>query len=89
MKSAVIGLGETGRPLFEILSEYYAVDGIDLKDCKNPIPINYDIINICIPYNDKFVSIVQDYQDLFNQPLTIIHSTASIVTGKQIGRAHV
>jgi len=52
LKSAVIGLGETGRPLFEILSEYYAVDGIDLKDCKNPIPINYDIINICIPYND-------------------------------------
>ena len=87
MKSAVIGLGETGRPLFEILSEYYAVDGIDLKDRKNPIPLNYDIINICIPYNDKFVSIVQDYQDLFNQPLTIIHSTVPIGTTSKIKNA--
>jgi UDP-N-acetyl-D-mannosaminuronate dehydrogenase len=87
LKSAVIGLGETGRPLFEILSEYHDVDGIDLKDCKNPIPINYDIINICIPYNDKFVSIVQDYQDLFNQPLTIIHSTVPIGTTSKIKNA--
>ncbi len=33
MKSAVIGLGETGRPLFEILHEHYGndVEGYDIK----------------------------------------------------------
>ena len=87
MKSAVIGLGETGGPLFEILSEHYAVDGIDLKDCRNPIPINYDVINVCIPYSDKFVNIVQDYQDLFNPKFTIIHSTVPIGTTRQIPNA--
>lgn len=87
MKSAVIGLGETGRSLFEILSEYHEVDGIDLKDYKNPIPINYDVINICIPYSDGFIQTVQDYQDLFNQPLTIIHSTVPIGTTSKIKNA--
>lgn len=87
MKSAVIGLGETGRPLFEILSEYHDVDGIDLKDCRNPIPVNYEIINICIPYSDTFVQTVQDYQDLFNPKFTIIHSTVPIGTTRQIPNA--
>ena len=87
LKSAVIGLGETGRPLFEILSEYHDVDGIDLKDCRNPIPVNYEIINICIPYSDTFVQTVQDYQDLFNPKFTIIHSTVPIGTTRQIPNA--
>ena len=87
MKSAVIGLGETGRPLFEILSDYHEVDGIDLKDCKRPIPIRYEVINICIPYSDGFIQTVQDYQDLFNPELTIIHSTVPIGTTSKIKNA--
>lgn len=87
MKSAVIGLGETGKPLFEILSNYHEVDGIDLKDCRNPIPKNYEVINICIPYSENFVQVVRDYQDLFNQPLTIIHSTVPIGTTSKIPNA--
>jgi hypothetical protein len=87
LKSAVIGLGETGGPLFEILSEYHDVDGIDLKDCRNPIPVNYEIINICIPYSDTFVQTVQDYQDLFNPKFTIIHSTVPIGTTRKIKNA--
>jgi len=87
LKSAVIGLGETGRPLFEILSDYHEVDGIDLKDCKRPIPIRYEVINICIPYSDGFIQTVQDYQDLFNPELTIIHSTVPIGTTSKIKNA--
>lgn len=84
MRSAVVGLGETGKPLFEILSQHHEVDGIDLKDCKNPMPRNYEIINICLPYGENFVGIVQDYQDLFNPSLTIIHSTVPIGTTSKI-----
>ena len=87
MTSAVIGLGETGKPLFEILSQYHEVDGIDLKDSKNPIPKNYEIINICIPYSENFIGIVQDYQDLFNPSVTIIHSTVPIGTTSKIKNA--
>lgn len=87
MKSAVIGLGETGRPLFEILSDYHEVDGIDLKDCKKLLPITYEVINICIPYSNDFVRIVEGYQELCDPELTIIHSTVPIGTTSKIKNA--
>jgi hypothetical protein len=87
-KSLVIGLGETGKPLLEVLSETYLdSDGWDL-DMKADAPIDtYEFLNICIPYSDKFVDIVRSYQEAFMPELTIIHSTVPIGTTSDIGRA--
>jgi len=91
LKSAVIGLGETGRPLFEILQEHYGNDvkGYDIKTTPMTkiVPCNVEVLNITIPYSDKFTDIIKDYQDLFNAELTIIHSTVPIGTTSKIKNA--
>lgn len=91
MKSAVIGLGETGRPLFEILQEYYGkdVEGYDsaTDNISKIVPHSVNILNICIPYSERFIQIVQDYQDLFNPTVTVIHSTVPIGTTSKIRKA--
>ena len=73
----VIGLGEIGKPLFKILSEVYP-DTVAI-DIDSPTDIKeIDIMNICIPYSDDFIKIVQDYISAYNPSLVIIHSTVPI-----------
>jgi UDP-N-acetyl-D-mannosaminuronate dehydrogenase len=85
MTSAVIGLGETGGALYEVLSEVYPhVGRVDIKDWEVSIPAKYDIINICIPYSEDFVKIAEDYRKLFSPKLIIIHSTVPIGTTSKI-----
>jgi len=43
-----------------------------------------DYLNICIPYSDEFVDIVNNYVDKFKPELTVIHSTVPIGTTKKI-----
>lgn len=88
MKSAVIGLGETGGPLFEILHEHYGDDVVGI-DILQPFSFNdrFDILNICIPFSDHFIDIVENYKRMYSPPLTIIHSTVPIGTTRQIPNA--
>lgn len=80
---AVIGLGEIGKPLFKILSEVYPrTIAIDIDSPKYIKEI--DIMNICIPYSDDFIKIVQDYISEYNPSLVIIHSTVPIGTTDKI-----
>jgi hypothetical protein len=91
LKSAVIGLGETGGPLFEILQEHYGndVEGYDIKTTPliKILPHDIEVLNITIPYSDKFLDIINVYQDLFNPSLVIVHSTVPIGTTRQIPNA--
>lgn len=90
MKSAVIGLGETGSPLFEVLKVAYPdIIGIDAKTISMDKiePVKLDVLNICIPYSPMFLNIVNNYQNIFKPELTIIHSTVPIGTTDQIRAA--
>ena len=90
LKSAVIGLGETGRPLFEILQKYYGEDviGFDIKDSIIMTDfLECDVLNICIPYSSSFINIVAEYQRVWKPSLTIIHSTVPIGTTSKIKNA--
>jgi UDP-N-acetyl-D-mannosaminuronate dehydrogenase len=93
MKSIVIGLGETGRPLAKVLSVNGRVFGIDLIDDfmigDNSIEWDEpDFINICLPYSKKFIEIVQEYRKMHivnkKNTITIIHSTVPIGTTSMI-----
>jgi UDP-2-acetamido-3-amino-2,3-dideoxy-glucuronate N-acetyltransferase len=84
--TAVIGLGETGKPLFDVLASTYNTIGVDLKLDK-PTKQKMDFINVCLPWSKDFVSIVKEYQEFFEPSLTIIHSTVPIGTTKQIPQA--
>jgi len=96
LKSAVIGLGETGRPLFEILQEAYPdiigwdCDANKMKGIKHTVldkGRKLDIINICIPYSDTFLDVVNERVLATGASLVIIHSTVPIGTTSKIRNA--
>jgi len=81
----VIGLGEVGRSLLELLRESrkFAVYGYDPDEDKmrkagtTQIPEKVDVMHICYPCGDeeKFVKGTIDYVNRFKPRLTIIEST--------------
>ncbi len=87
----VIGLGETGRPLLNVLREGLGketVVGYDAKIGKDgvaTVPVRY--MHICIPYNSGFVGVVKEYQKLYMPYMTVIHSTVPIGTTSKIENA--
>jgi UDP-N-acetyl-D-mannosaminuronate dehydrogenase len=72
----VVGLGEVGKPLFEILKSQHQVFGVDLN---LPAPINQcDVMHVCFPYFDnKFIGQVVAYIRQYRPALTIINSTVA------------
>jgi len=80
----VIGLGEVGYPLYQIIveSRKYEVYGYDINKLKSinsidDIPKDIDILHICYPYRSKrqFIESSVSYINTFNPKLVIINST--------------
>ena len=86
----VIGLGEVGRPLYELLKENpsFNVFGLDLNKEKmhdighheSDLPSEIEVMHICIPCSNKtkFVNTIVDYVHRFNPKLVIINSTVEL-----------
>lgn len=90
MKQLVIGCkGQVGSALFKVLSPYYkdGVQGIDLHDSLDQ---QFDVVHICIPYNDRFIPVTQAYLDKYLKPdgLPIIHATVAVGTSAHFGAVH-
>ena len=95
-KVLVVGLGEVGRPLFELLDESgsFIVHGYDLDEAKmskvgqhkNDLPKEVDVLHVCIPCvsQEKFVTIVAKYARQFKPKLVIINSTVMPGTTKEV-----
>ena len=78
----VIGLGEIGAPLLELVDEVYNAQGLDIKPEKIQGPI--DLLHICFPYDETFEQATIDYIGEFNPKLTIIESTVLPFTTNRI-----
>ncbi|MEM2995182.1 MAG: NAD(P)-binding domain-containing protein [Candidatus Bathyarchaeia archaeon] len=88
-KVLVVGLGEVGMPLFELLRESgcFEVYGLDIDKTKmeklglnaETIPETVDVLHICIPCvsQGKFVDTVVNYAEKYRPKLLIINSTVS------------
>jgi len=79
----VIGLGEVGRPLMEVISERYDTIGIDL----DPVEIHSEceIMHVCYPFvTDDFVNDTIQYIKKYKPRLTIINSTVAPGTTRSI-----
>ena len=84
-KVLVVGLGEVGRSLFELLKESgkFEVYGIDIDVDKirelgqTTFPESVNVMHICIPCinTEEFVESVAEYIDRFKPQLAIINST--------------
>jgi UDP-N-acetyl-D-mannosaminuronate dehydrogenase len=93
-KVLIVGLGDVGRPLFELIKESgrYAVYGFDIDEQKmreveqDALPKEVDVMHVCIPCpsQDKFVSITADYAERFKPKLIIINSTVPPGTTKDL-----
>jgi len=77
-KAVIIGDGELGRTLFNILKKIYPEiairDKLRFQKENESHKIDFDIMHICFPYFDKFIEQVKRYQKQYNPKYTIIHS---------------
>jgi UDP-N-acetyl-D-mannosaminuronate dehydrogenase len=83
-KVVVVGLGEVGKPLFELLSERHDVVGVDVSPPSERIK-RPDILHICYPFEiNDFIGETVRYIELFEPVLTIIDSTVGVGTTRAI-----
>jgi len=75
-KSLIIGSGEVGQALYKVIGGDTIPSG------------QYDIIHICFPYSDDFISEVKRYQKLYKTKYTVIHSTVPVGTTKRCKAHH-
>jgi len=81
MKTLIIGKGEIGTALYNILKEVYFTEirGRENLDC------NPEILHICYPYSEDFIKITQKYIQQYQPKFIVIHSTVPIGTTRQLG----
>jgi hypothetical protein len=80
MQSIILGSGEIGTSLHKVI-------GGDITG-KTDTPGEYDIIHICFPYDENFISEVKRYQELYKCKYTIIHSTVPVGTSRKCNAIH-
>jgi UDP-N-acetyl-D-mannosaminuronate dehydrogenase len=82
----VVGLGEVGKPLHELISEHHNVVGVDIS----PPPAglqNVDVMHICFPFQIKdFVGECARYIEMFSPKLTVINSTVAVGTTRAVAQ---
>jgi UDP-N-acetyl-D-mannosaminuronate dehydrogenase len=82
----VVGIGEVGAPLCELISRRNKVIGIDVLSPPTEIE-GVDVLHICYPFQiENFVDETAHYIRLFRPGLTIINSTVAVGTTRTIAR---
>lgn len=84
MVSLIIGYGQIGKALHEVLKDYNPSH----LDAGESVTGDYDIIHICFPYTKDFVDEVKRYQATYSPKFTVIHSTVPVGTSRLCGAVH-
>ncbi len=80
----IAGLGEVGKPLFQLISEHCDAVGVDVGTPLNGIG-QVEVLHICFPFQIKdFVGEVARYVGLFKPELTVINSTVAVGTTRRV-----
>lgn len=72
----VIGLGETGKLIYNLLRRINPDTlGYDIryKD-GDEVPVDVVCMHVCFPFTDGFVEAVSRYQSMYKPEMTIIHT---------------
>jgi UDP-N-acetyl-D-mannosaminuronate dehydrogenase len=79
----VVGLGEVGKPLFQLISEHQEVVGVDISPVGQVDDV--EVLHICYPFQIKdFIGETARYIDLYKPAVTVINSTVSVGTTRAI-----
>jgi UDP-N-acetyl-D-mannosaminuronate dehydrogenase len=79
----IVGMGEVGEPLLEILGQTYDCVGVDIE----PVPVTQpcSFLHICIPYQiADFVGATSGYIAKYKPQFTVINSTVAPGTTRAI-----
>lgn len=88
IKSLIIGFGQIGQALYQVLSPYYHVSYIAKKETREGTNETFDVIHICFPYSGEFEKEVKRYQKVFKPKYTVIHSTVPVGATRGLGAIH-
>jgi hypothetical protein len=88
----VIGGGEIGNSVYNVLSNEYEVDLYDIKypkgDLEEMEKNTYVYMHICFPYGNDFIEQVNKYKEIFKPKYVIVHSTVRVGTCSDLGAYH-
>lgn len=83
MTSLIAGYGEIGRAVGEVIGKH------EHTDIEYITSGTYDVLHICFPYDDLFLSEVERYRAIYQPKHVVIYSTVPIGTTRQIpGAVH-
>ena len=82
----VVGLGEVGKPLLQLLSKHYKTIGVDIVPPDGPVG-KVDVLHVCYPFEIKdFIGETARYIELFKPRLTVINSTVAVGTTRAVAQ---
>ncbi len=80
----VAGLGEIGKPIFELASRHHQAVAVDVSPPAEKID-QVDVLHVCYPFAIRdFPGETARYIALYNPALTIINSTVAVGTTRRI-----
>lgn len=82
MKQYVIGAGQIGRAIAEVLGPDTLLGDVGAE----PVPV--DVLHVCFPWTRNFDHAVRAYQHVFRPSLTVIHSTVPVGTSRRLHAVH-
>jgi len=83
-KVMVVGLGEIGKPLLEVISKHHKTVGVDVAPPAEP-PGDIDVMHVCYPFKiDNFIGETVRYMKEYQPRVTVINSTVSVGTTRAI-----
>lgn len=81
----IAGLGEVGKPLFQLISQHRDTVGVDIGTPLDGIK-EVEVLHVCFPFQVRdFVGEVARYVGLFKPELIVINSTVAVGTTRAIG----
>jgi hypothetical protein len=90
-KDVVVGLGEIGKPILQLLSKKDLVVGYDINEKLMDVAkfnkysdLKASFMHICIPFTKKFESAVIEYYKKFKPMCIVVHSTIRPYTTKRL-----
>lgn len=85
-KHLIIGAGEIGRSVYEVLKD---VADVSIRDIDSDIVGQFNYVHITFPYTDNFVELVRGYEELYSPHTIIVHTTTKIGTIRNLGEKAV
>lgn len=86
MNSIILGKGQVGNALAEVLAQYDPA--LHDEETSYIEGRTFQIMHIAFPYTKDFVQQVKDYQKQFKPKFTVIHSTVPVGTTRKCKAIH-